>query len=339
MCIVSSNGYNQLDHALFMENKPLISVIVPIYNVEQYLIRCVDSIRDQTYKNLEIILVDDGSPDNCGSMCDEFAKVDSRIKVVHRKNGGLSAARNSGTEICKGEYLAFVDSDDCIHPKMYENLYNCITKYNTRLAFCQPTMVYDDVILELSLTAPVQLHDKEFVIRTCMQKQQWWAVWTKLYHRSLIPYLQFPEGRTNEDYAVMMYLYDQCDKIVIDYNKYYYYCIRPNSITTSKLNIKKFDILINAREVYEYMLEKHSEWAMEAHALLATHELSLFSQSYSNEFFKAQNEKILKNIRKEIGIILRNPYVIGKQRLLLLLIAIHPSLYIGFSKMIDLFKQ
>ena len=104
--------------------QPLLSVIVPIYNVENYLDRCVESIVNQTYKNLEIILVDDGSPDNCPRMCDKWAEKDSRIKVVHKENGGLSDARNAGIPLTKGEIISFIDSDDWIEPAAYESLYN-----------------------------------------------------------------------------------------------------------------------------------------------------------------------------------------------------------------------
>lgn len=113
---------------------PLISVIVPVYKVEPYLRRCIDSIRNQTYTNLEIILVDDGSPDNCGCICDEYAQKDKRILVIHQKNEGLSAARNSGLDRCTGAYIGFVDSDDCIHPEMYERLYqDMYLPYPTRI--------------------------------------------------------------------------------------------------------------------------------------------------------------------------------------------------------------
>lgn len=116
-----------------MESK-LISVIVPVYNVEKYLSKCIDSILAQTYKNLEIILVDDGSPDNCPKICDEYAKKDNRIKVIHKENGGLSAARNVALDIAKGEYIGFVDSDDFIAEDMYEVLYNLAEKYNAEIS-------------------------------------------------------------------------------------------------------------------------------------------------------------------------------------------------------------
>ena len=127
-----------------MREKGLLSVIVPVYKVEPYLRRCIDSIRTQTYQNLQIILVDDGSPDNCGSICDEYTELDSRIIAVHQKNEGLSGARNNGMLFAKGEYVSFVDSDDWLHPKMYEVLVNMIETYQLDIARC--SVCHTDVI-------------------------------------------------------------------------------------------------------------------------------------------------------------------------------------------------
>ena len=114
-----------------------ISVIVPIYKVEDYLDRCIESIVGQTYSNLEIILVDDGSPDSCPQLCDEYAKKDSRIKVIHKQNGGVSSARNEGLKFAHGEYIGFVDPDDYVHPSMYEKLIDCIHKNQCQIAVCR----------------------------------------------------------------------------------------------------------------------------------------------------------------------------------------------------------
>ena len=122
----------------------LISVIVPVYKVEQYLEKCVNSISVQTYSNLEIILVDDGSPDKCGDICDSLAKKDNRIKVIHKPNGGLSSARNAGIDIASGQYIGFVDSDDSIEPYMYEKLLGLIKHDGTKLAVCAVNYIYED---------------------------------------------------------------------------------------------------------------------------------------------------------------------------------------------------
>lgn len=119
-----------------MTKEKLLSVIVPVYKVEPYLRRCIDSIRCQTYRNLQIILVDDGSPDNCGAICNEYTKIDSRIITIHQKNEGLSGARNNGLLFAKGDYIAFVDSDDWIHPTMYQTLIDMIEEHNLDIARC-----------------------------------------------------------------------------------------------------------------------------------------------------------------------------------------------------------
>ena len=118
------------------QEKALISIIIPVYKVEKYLEKCIQSVINQTYENLQIILVDDGSPDNCGKICVEYAKKDHRIEVIHKSNGGLSDARNKGLEIAKGEYIGFVDSDDYIESDMYEVLYNLLKQYNAYVKIC-----------------------------------------------------------------------------------------------------------------------------------------------------------------------------------------------------------
>ena len=137
-----------------MENLPLISVIVPVYKVEAYLDKCISSIVGQTYRNLEIILVDDGSPDNCGAICDAWAEQDSRIKVIHKENGGLSDARNAGMSAATGELLGFVDSDDHISPEMYQLLYERMIADNSDISACGVEMVFENGLPSRPLTKP-----------------------------------------------------------------------------------------------------------------------------------------------------------------------------------------
>ena len=199
-----------------MISYPLISVIVPIYKVENYIRRCVDSILAQTYPNIEVVLVDDGSPDNCGTICDEYSHRDERVIVIHRKNGGLSAARNSGIDACHGEYIGFVDSDDYISPTMYEQLYNDIAQFGTLLAFCHPEVIRNGQTDNKWYGNHSEIRSKEYVMRRSIEESIWWEAWSKIYHRSLFNNIRFPEGKTNEDFAIMMYIYEQCDKIAIN---------------------------------------------------------------------------------------------------------------------------
>lgn len=240
--------------------QPLISVIVPVYKVEPWLERCVRSIINQTYKNLEIILVDDGSPDKCGEICDYLAQEDNRIKVIHRENGGLSAARNTGIEECSGEFIGFVDSDDVLHHMMYSLLYDDICSFNTRLAFCQPLMCNGS---HISFPAPFAnsecLYRKD-LIHKALEKNIWYSAYTKLYHRSLFEGIRYPEGRTNEDYPVTIKIFDRCDRIAVNYNKLYAYCKREGSITTAPINESSFDCITSAEEVYLFVKESYPDF-------------------------------------------------------------------------------
>ena len=174
-----------------------ISVIVPVYKVEKYLERCVDSILNQTYTDFELLLVDDGSPDNCGKMCDEYAEKDNRIFVIHQKNGGLSAARNTGInwfyEQNNSDYITFLDSDDWVHPDYLKILMDGITKNNVILSVCNYTRVteiiphekFDNV--EYELTFP-----EDFLVNHSWQYNY---AWGKLYHKSLFEDVRYPVGK------------------------------------------------------------------------------------------------------------------------------------------------
>ncbi len=214
--------------------KPLISVIVPVYKVEQYLDRCVESIVNQTYKNLEIILVDDGSPDNCPAMCDNWAKKDARIKVVHKQNGGLSDARNAGMSVASGEYIAFVDSDDWVGLRFIEILYKAISKYDVRLAACEVATVHDVVNCELNCDLNIVSLDTEQAFETILYGRGVRAVaWNKLYHRSLIEKRSFPVGKLHEDEFFTFEVLCECEKIAFTDAVLYYYYQRENSIMST----------------------------------------------------------------------------------------------------------
>lgn len=239
--------------------EPLISVIVPVFKVEPWLERCVDSIRNQTYRNLEIILIDDGSPDRCGKLCDSFAKEDDRILVVHQENRGLSAARNTGLDICHGKYIGFVDSDDFVHPEMYNRLYDDICTFGTKLAFCQPLMCYDAITKFPPIRASVVTLSKEEILGKSLRDIIWFSAWTKLYHISLFDGLRYPEGRTNEDYPTTIRIFDRCNHIVVDFNQLYAYCKRAGSITTSSSTRNAYDQIISAEDVLLYIKKTHPD--------------------------------------------------------------------------------
>ena len=242
-----------------MRKHSLISVIVPIYKVQDYLKECIESIINQTYSDIEVILVDDGSSDRCPQMCDEWAKRDSRIRVVHKKNGGLSSARNAGLDVAKGEYISFVDSDDFICKDALENLYNRI-KDDKSIGITSGLIYrYQDGSInnfkdQWLCSKEIVIPSSEFLLETMSQKTSY-TVWNKLYRRDVIGNTRYREERNNED---TLFMYDLGKNIAIlnvcmvEIPHYvYYYRYREDSIcTTAKIPLA-IDILGN----YELMME------------------------------------------------------------------------------------
>lgn len=240
----------------------MISVIVPIYNVEKYLRRCLDSIIAQTYQDLEIILVDDGSPDACPAICDEYAQMDSRIKVVHKENGGLSDARNSGLKVAAGEYIGFVDSDDFILPDMYSVLYRACIDSGVSIAMCGRQIINEKgkaVGHRYVADRPYLLDAKEAVQSLLMTDQCDSAVWDKLYKRELFAGVCYPTGVHYEDQNVTARLFYRAGKICHVGQALYVYRKRKESITGVSFNPHSIDELKQAELLKEFLDEKYPD--------------------------------------------------------------------------------
>lgn len=255
---------------MIKENE-LISIIVPIYNVEKYLPKCIESIMTQTYENIEIILVDDGSTDNSGLICDEYKEKDSRIVVIHKKNGGLSDARNTGTETAKGEYVGFIDSDDYIDKTMYEKLYNAIKQNDADMSICSWVRVDEDgdeIIVE-NESSPLkdEVINGEIALSKVLVNNGVFYVtaWNKLYKKDLVKKIKFPVGKIHEDEFTVHRFMHKCNKIVCISDILYFYLKRSDSITGIKSSDKKKELrsLINSSEAMldrcEYCIEYYSE--------------------------------------------------------------------------------
>lgn len=222
----------------------LISVIVPVYNVEKYLEKCVQSICQQTYQNLEIILVNDGSPDQCGLLCDELAKKDSRIKVIHKVNGGLSDARNAGIDKASGKYIMFIDSDDYINIRMIEKLHHCLTENSADMSICQFKYVYENDIVDIHEAledGEVHVFDAPEHIENLFNERNLQTVvaWNKLYKKELWDRLRYPKGKIHEDEFVIHHLLNLCSKVVYLDMKLHYYLQRSSSIMGISYSLKR----------------------------------------------------------------------------------------------------
>ncbi|WP_346867987.1 MULTISPECIES: glycosyltransferase family 2 protein [unclassified Clostridium] len=240
--------------------KPDISIIIPIYKVEEYLPRCIDSILAQTFTNFEVILVNDGSPDGSGKICDEYAERDSRIKVVHKENGGLSSARNAGISISSGKYIGFVDSDDYINKDMYSKLYELCERTNSQIGICnfkrEVNVELQDVDDELIIKELDNQAAMKELFRGVLYR---FSACNKLFHSSCFNGVKFPEGRIHEDLATTYKLFSNSRKSVYTNYPGYVYVKRENSILTDKYNSKRLQAFLTWEEILKFMMEKYLE--------------------------------------------------------------------------------
>lgn len=250
----------------------LVSIIIPAYNIKDYLVRCVDSVLSQTYQNIEIILVDDGSTDDTPRLCDIYSEKNTNIKVIHKSNGGLSDARNHGIDIAKGEYLMFVDSDDWIEPNMVEELYLYCKRSSLKLTVCECIYAYEDGNIDKrNLSGEEFILDKKKAFEMLLQDRRFRTnAWNKIYHKSLWENIRFPYGKKYEDVHIMHEIYDKCDNIGFIDSGFYYYFQRKGSIVHQP-KLDSFDDLIEGTIIrYNYLYKYYHELVDRASASVIT---------------------------------------------------------------------
>lgn len=231
----------------------MISIIVPVYNVERYLKKCIESLIHQTYRNIEIILVDDGSTDRSKEICDAYAKEDFRIRVIHQENQGLSQTRRNGLEIAKADYVVFVDSDDYVDERFVEKLWK-LMENNVDMA-----LVGFKNIDETGKIVPIKpekseiLEKEDMLDRFLLQKPYINAMWNKCYKKEILEKIDFPSGILFEDFAVIYRIIDQCGRIALSSETLYNYRIREDSIMTQEFTLKKMDLIKNSDDMKSYM--------------------------------------------------------------------------------------
>lgn len=238
---------------------PKISVIVPVYRAEQYLSRCVQSILDQTFTDLEVILVDDGSPDNCGKICDQYAKLDSRVKVIHKLNGGASSAKNAALDIATGDYIGFVDSDDYIHPQMYELLlYFAMVDGSDMVSTERDPQMAKEVFIPATDGADRVVVTADEVLQRFHQEyygKLWMSYQIKLFRKDIFQGHRFREGIIYEDTDLFPETVHRCKKITILPFMLYYYTLSDNSVMRSSFSPKRY-IMIDVWKRYTQFFDK-----------------------------------------------------------------------------------
>lgn len=309
---------------------PLVSVIIPIYKVETYLPKCIDSVLNQTYQNLEVILIDDGSPDNCGLICDEYAARDPRIKVIHKPNGGLSDARNAGMAASTGEYLSFVDSDDWLPNDSIQYLYNLLTKNNAQLAIGGHERVndYDGRILHSDYigTENIKVMNKLEAMRDMFHNGC--ASWARLYKREIHANIPFPIGEINEDEAIVLRILDNCDCIVQSNYIVYSYRCREESITTSNFSVKKLDWQKHCIANLEFIRTHYAELEYDAAKRCRDSLMwSLTEIALAEESFDSIKEDMLHVLKENRTLFRTCAFSFPQDRIRLFLLTYAPSFY------------
>jgi len=325
---------SELNKRASIDSQPLVSVIVPVYNVERFIRRCVDSILSQTYKNLEIILIDDGSPDNSGTICDEYAQMDSRIRVIHQENGGVSIARNAGLRIITGEYIAFVDPDDYIDVNMYETMIKKIVDTNSDICVCQwqyelsdGRQVVDLNKIDKSIYGEItSVKFAEYYYRGSYEEVTVCALWNKLYKRDIFNDLYF-YGNISEDYRIQDAILCKSYKLVVIPDQLYFYVQNENSLTNKPFST---DVLLTL----DIFLDRINYFADNEFILWNTRKR--YCDLYVEYYYKAKNANIemrhIRDFSKVLKSLLFDRHMKLKFILRMILFRISPKLYERLSK-------
>lgn len=304
----------------------LVSVIVPIYNVEQYLPRCIESILAQTYKNFELILVDDGSPDKCPEICEKYAEKDNRISVIHKINGGLSDARNAGLDIAKGDFITFVDSDDMIAPNAIEILLNAFKESNADIVITTRYNVFSEQN-KICLTAnsgDLRIVNPNEAEKTIFCENTRWEAWGTLYKAELFENEEFPVGKLYEDLALVPLIVLKANKVCFADTAIYYYFRRTDSIMADSKVRVKIDLL----EICKMLIDKMNH-TIENSQMLADINAGILSELSLRVELAENNISVNKDfiyqsrkfIRKNSKFIVKTKMYCFKQKLHYLLIS------------------
>lgn len=303
---------------------PCLSLIIPVYNAEKYLHYCMESILSQTMEQFELILVNDGSTDSSGVLCDKYARQDSRVRVLHQENHGQAVARNKALDIAQGEYIGFIDSDDYIHPKMYEVLIQNAQEYNAQISIGGYRTVFDfesmEEIRELD-TKPKAWNGKEFLTHCLLDSidKKPWVLWDKIFHRSCFDNIRMPEGRINEDNAIVYKILYESDCVVDCNAPFYYYYQNPNSTVNQAFKHKHLEWLLVPQEMIEYFIEKQDEVLLDKAKRMY---LSALEDMYRKAHVGLKDQTVDRKLRKDMMV----QYQKEKKRYPIS-IKTHPGLY------------
>ena len=314
---------------------PILSIIIPVYNVEKYIHKCIDSVLAQTHKDFELILINDGSSDSCGGICNEYARSDGRIQVIHQKNSGLSAARNAGLEIAKGDYIGFVDSDDWIDKSMYENMIAEAKKFEADIVFCNYYKIEGKMLIVVNEPIKPGVCDVSECIKLNLIDKIHNYVWNKIFRRHLFAAEQFTFGKAYEDVALTYKLFGKANKIVHINKPYYYYRQRADSIVNSFNPRYIYDLFLFLREREEYAKANHQEMFEHCSKMTAKAAMTAYNRQHvseQKELTHAEITDITTYIHRNRKDLTQNKHINFKHKLLFITLCHYPVINKIYAK-------
>ena len=312
-----------------MENKALISVVIPVYNVEEYISRCISSILEQTYRNLQIILVDDGSTDKSGEICDEYAKADRRVTVIHQTNGGVSSARNTGIDKATGEYITFVDSDDFVSKEMVAYLFALAKNNDCDIAISTHNIIRGEKVWKsYNLSGDVKMTPKRCIEKLLYDDGVDTSAWAKLYKLKLFNGVRYPVGKLYEDIATTYKIFLKANAIISGNNCIYNYVLRSNSIVNGEFNEKKFDLIEMTDEMVKAVCEVYPDLSNAGLRRRVYARFSTLNQLIGVDGYASERAAIIRFIKSNALKLLCDGKVPKRDKVALLLLLFNYNCYL-----------
>lgn len=326
-----------------MKEKSLVTIVVPMYNVEKYIEKCLDSLINQTYKNIEVIVVNDGSKDNSLTITEKKANQDSRIKIVSQTNQGLSAARNTGIDNANGNYICFVDSDDFVHPDYVKLLLECIVENDADISVCNFFYIDEEGNTWKRKEKEKKLYNNEEALKDIFSKEQNTEVmtWNKLYKLQLFRdnKIYFPVGRYHEDNFTTYRLYYYSKKIAMISDELYYYLQRNNSIMGQKFNKKRLDILDAIDETKDFFKNKKIKLDEEIQCYEIIAKINILNNMIRDKYKEKERINIIDDIIKNKKAYRKNKFIDKKTKIALILLFGNGEIYAFSISLFDLLKK
>lgn len=319
---------------------PLISVIIPIYNLEKYIDDCLKSVTEQTYTNLEILIVNDGSTDLSGEKCAKWAEQDSRIVYINKGNGGAASARNAALDVCKGDLYVFVDGDDGISPEYIQILYNHLAERDADIAICGWVDRRENEHVEAVGTGKdCFVYDKTEALRKLLYQEEYdTAMWCKLYKRELFEGLRFQEGNIYEDIELIYKVFERAASVVYTPYTGYFYLLRESGTTLKSFSVKKMDLIDVVEEMDAYLCGKYPELAGACASKFVRANFHIYLQIPRTEEFEKERTRIENNINRYRKNVIKDPRVRKGTKAALILSGISYGLFYKLKELKSLGK-